>query len=343
MFFEIKEGYLRYTRYKNSLVFTEKSTNSQFFQPVITDGTVAGTKLVTDYINDLVPGSVSNVISAVGTQDFLFVMDGGSGGKVFNGTSIDDFDLNGDYFHGFKIGQKHVVMTDFSMFVYDSATATSSELPVEPYYFSEPIANGPKVFFHNSQSYVYETDGTPTGTKKISSLTAGESNYDPYVFATEDQLLYSVNNAGNTELWIVDLVTGADSLFTRVKSASSFYIQPYVFKAGDNIVYARYTSAEGREYWVYNPGPTATHDPVPHIDLRLVPNPATHELELSFGDDLLSLTKLTLFNSEGKPVKEIPIDQKQMKIDLHQVSPGLYYVQVSNDRQVFNGGSFVKI
>jgi hypothetical protein len=65
--FDIKTDYLRYSFYKNSMIFTEKSTNFDLFSPVITDGTKAGTKLVTQYINEIVSPDIADVQSAVGT------------------------------------------------------------------------------------------------------------------------------------------------------------------------------------------------------------------------------------------------------------------------------------
>ena len=316
----IKSDFIKYSFYKNRLILTEKSTNFDLFPPVITDGTPEGTKLVTDFINDSLAVGISDVQSAVGTTDFLFVKTV-SGGKVFDGNEVSNFPLTGNYNHGFKLGHLNIVFSDFDIMVYDSLDGTSKLLPVEPYYFSEPVSNAGKVYFHNSDSYIYETDGNG-GTKKISSLTTGSLNYDPYLFATDDFLLYSTNNGNNTELWTVDLTTDLDSLFSTIKRSSNNNFSLNAFMSGEHLIYARSTTAEGYEYWVYNPLPTGIRDLTASHPLMLSPNPAENELIISFDSEIPAQSSLSIFNVTGQIVFRSAIDADQMRLDISSFIPG---------------------
>ena len=340
--FEIKSDYLRTSYFKGNMIFTEKSTNFDLFPPVITDGTPSGTKLVNDFINDALPGVVSGVTSAVGTTDFLFVQTSG-GGKVFDGTTITNFPLSSDYNHGFKIGHLNVVFSAFDIVVYDSLDKSTKNLPVEPYYFSEPISNSTKVFFHNNASYLYETDGTAAGTKKISSLTAGEFNYDPFLFYTQDLVLYSANRNSNTELWIIDLNTYTDSLFSVIKPSNNPIVNPYAFRTGDHIIYPRYTATYGREYWVYNLFTTATKDLPGFQPISISPNPFTDEVNVFLGNNNPGSSNLSVYNTSGQMLMNQIIYADHYKLNMQGLNPGLYIIQVVTSDGVKYRGTAVKI
>jgi len=338
--FELKPDFLRFSYYGNSILFTEKSTNFSYFPPVITDGTIQGTMLVTDFINDVIADDISNVTSAVGTTDFIFV-NTPDGNKVFDGTNVKNFNLAGDYIHGFKLGQYHVLFSTYYIALYDSSDGSALELFVEPSYFSEPIANQEYVFFHNADGYVYQTDGTPSSIKKISSKTIGSLNYDPYLFATDDVLLYSTNQGNNVELWVVDLATSMDSLFNIVKPYG-YQIDPYAFKAGDHIVYARYTAMEGNEYWVYTPLQTGVKDIWSTTQLIMSPNPVENELTITLDQEIPLHSRLFIYTSAGQLMRSSHVETQQMRVDLTGFSAGQYFIRIETGSGIRFGGVFVK-
>jgi hypothetical protein len=250
--------------------------------------------------------------------------------------------LAGDYIHGFKLGHFNVVFSSYYVTVHDSLDGTIKQLPVEPYYFSEPIAGNGRVFFHNSESYVYETDGTVAGTKKISSLTAGEFNYDPYFFAGNNYLLYSVNHANNTELWRIDLNTDTDSLFSVLKPASSPIISPYAFTIGDHLIYARYTSAAGSEYWVYDGLPTGIKEVQSYHPILMSPNPAENKLTLTFEQGAMVHGEVFIFNTAGQSVSKASVYSDHLDLDITGFNPGQYFIRLISGNEIQYSGSFVK-
>ena len=340
--FDIKPDYIRFSFYEKNMILTEKSTNFDLFPPLITDGTIDGTMLVEDYINNAIPGSAFGISSAVGTEDFIFIKTV-AGGKVFNGDDISAFSLSGEFIHGFKLGRRNVVFSDFDLMVYDSLTKTSVSIPIAPYYFSEPISYNGKVYYHDDFGHlVYETDGTIIGTKKIGSTPTGSFNYDPYLFANGDKLFYSANVGSNTELWVIDLNTDADSSFSKIQPASISYITPEVFSVGQFLVYARETTAEGSEYWVYDPMTTAVHDPNPIQPLTIIPNPAAEEIHFAFDGNLPASSMLLIYDATGKIVSEAKSILNEVSMDVSALSPGRYFVDVKNKSEVLFKGSFIK-
>ena len=339
--FELKADFTTFSYFNSSIIFTEKSTNSNIFPPVITDGTIEGTMLVTDFINASITDDIDNVNSAVGTTDVLFV-NTETGGKVFNGTSVENFNVTGDYIHGFKLDHLHILFTSLDIAVYNSLTGFGTELALEPYYFSEPISDAGNVYFHGDDGYVYRTNGTQSGTKKISSTTIGATNYDPYLFASEDIVLYSTDQGNDTELWIVHLESELDSVFNTIKPSWGFIIEPYAFLAGGNIVYGRYTQTDGREYWVYNQLPTGVKDLPESHSITLSPNPVEDEVIITFGEELPANTSLSIYNAAGQILWHSPVSKDKQVVDITGFSSGQYFIHIRTDEGNQYGGSFVK-
>jgi hypothetical protein len=339
--FEIKSGFIETSYYKNNLILTEKSSNFDLFPPIITDGTVAGTKLVTDFINEMVTPDITTAQSAVGTTDFIFVQTA-SGGKVFDGSTVSNFALTDDYNYGFKLGHLNVVFSSYEIMAYDSMDKTSKLLPVDLYYFTEPISHNGKVYFHNTDKYVYESDGTMAGTKKIGSQATGALNYDPYLFATDQFLLYSADRGNNTEFWSIDLNTDVDTLFSVIKPASNANFVPNAFLSGNHLVYARSTSAEGNEYWVYDPMTSGTKDLTSTHSITISPNPADLEVRITFDDVIPAYTNLSIYNVSGQIVLRSHIEADQLKLYISQFIPGQYYLQLESSNGIQYGGSFIK-
>jgi hypothetical protein len=296
---------------------------------------------VTDYINNIVLNDIGAVESAVGTENFIFASTS-QGGKVFNGTTVANISLSGDYNHAFRVNNRNLVFSGYDILVYDSTSGASTLLPVAPSYFSEPILHNEKVYFHNDGSFVYETDGTSTGTKKISSKTVGSFNFDPYLFGKDDKLYYSTNQGDNTELWEIDLTTVLDSSFSVIKPAASSIIEPFAFEAGGNLVYAKYTTSLGNELWVYNSLPTAVKDNLLQDQVNIFPNPAINEIYIHFNEEIPSGSQLFLYNAEGNCIKKQPISGKEFRLNIGEFSQGIYFMQINSDKGYFTS-RFLKI
>ncbi len=336
--YEVDPLLITYSYYQDKMILTEKSTGSGF-PPVITDGTVDGTMLVTDYINAV--SAVDEVESAVGTANFMFV-NTISGGKVFDGSGLSDFTLAGSYIHAFRLSNLNVVFSNFDVMVYDSLLGSTVQLSKEFNYFSEPVSNGSKVFFHEDDDFVYETDGTVAGTKKISSTTLGNLNFDPYLFASGNNLFYNTRQPTGHELWVVDLDSGLDSLFSVYKPATAFSINPFMINVGDHLLYAKSTNADGREFWVYDDTPTSVRNLVDAHKIIISPNPADHEVIISFDTDTPLNTNVSIYNTSGMLMGRSKLTSNQIRFNISNFVPGQYFLQINSNTDVQYLGAFIK-
>jgi hypothetical protein len=338
--FEIKPDFLEFSLYKNNIVFTERSTNFEYFQPVITDGTPEGTKLVVDFINEVVTDDIPKVNSAVGTTEFLFASTN-NGGYRFDGTSTLDNFPNGDYYGGFNMGNQHAVFSYTYIYVYNHDNGGITTIFDDVDFFTEPIEHNGKVYFH-SNGFVYETDGTIAGTKKISTNTAGNSITGAHIFPTNDLLLYTSEQGGNTTLRVVHFQTGVDSLFSNIKASNDQNLQPYAFQVNDNIIYARITSTHGREYWTYTEPTSGTHDFEEILSLSLSPNPAFDELIILLDAQTTPADKIFVYNTMGQRMPTAIKEGENIRLDISGFSQGLYFVEITLDKTTRYFGSFVK-
>jgi hypothetical protein len=65
------------------------------------------------------------------------------------------------------------------------------------------------------------------------------------------------------------------------------------------------------------------------ISFEIYPNPATDELNLNFDMvDISPDTRVELVNSTGGVVLEMKIVQKQTKLDIQNIQPGIYVLKI---------------
>jgi hypothetical protein len=209
-------------------------------------------------------------------------------------------------------------------------------------YFSEPVSSDNKVFFHEDDDFVYETDGTVPGTRKISSITLGTNNFDPYLFASDNKLFYNTRQPAGYELWVVDLASGMDSLFSLYQPVTTFNIDPYMFNAGDHLLYAKNTNADGREFWVYDDSPTAVRNLVNAHKIIISPNPADNEIFVSFNTDIPLNTNVSVYSTSGILMERSPLTSKQIQFNISDYVPGQYFLQINSKTDVQYLGAFIK-
>ena len=343
--YHIKVDFLEYSRFGDHIIFTERSTNSEIFPPVMTDGTLAGTMLVKDYVNSIVTNDITSVETAVGIEDVIFLngINGTNSSQIFDGLTLTSTSIFGDPYKGFRIDDTYLLFTDFDINIYDAVTFEVGSLGVEPDFSTNPILFDGKVYFHNTGGFVYETDGTFAGTKKVSSNTTGSFNFDPYMAGHDGVLFYSTVIGNNLELWAIDLETDTDSLFTVVRPAASSILDPYIFPVWDKILYPKYTSAQGNEMWVYDPVMTSLKDEVlREAGFQLYPNPVSDHLYITYQLAILSSADVLFLNNEGKLIKTLKLQNAQQQINLAELSSGLYHVYVQSGSRKIYVDSFLK-
>jgi hypothetical protein len=252
------QGYMRGSVYKKGIVFSEKSTNSTKAAPVWTDGTFLKSIAIEDYMQPLV--GFDKVEVAVGIGDFLLVE--GTVNKInktylTDGTAAGTKEIAtwGTLATSHYVNGKWFVLTDNSLYIFNDKTKELEEIVHnEVDYFSNPYIYKNKLYFHDSDGFIRVSDGTATGTKKISKASKGATYFDPVLWGKGDSLFYSVREG--TKKWrAINLTTGADELFADTKSDLNF--NPSIGNIGNQIIFSKYEDASGQELWQFNPSTTA--------------------------------------------------------------------------------------
>jgi hypothetical protein len=74
-------------------------------------------------------------------------------------------------------------------------------------------------------------------------------------------------------------------------------------------------------------------DPViDDMDILVYPNPAKENIFLKFSEIPKTVTKLNLYNSQGKSVSQILTDKQEGLINVQHLAPGLYFLQIGDSK-----------
>ncbi len=248
-----------FSTYKNSVIISEKSTNTTKSPAIITDGTKNGTKPLKDFLTNVI--KFETIESVTSVKDKIFV-DGYIKDATNNlirkkyitdltvaGTKVSDYS---DFQYAFDVNNSIVVTTQDYVTLYNSSTNALEEIAYGKGSFSEPIATNNKVFYHDQDSYVWSYDIATKKTKKISTIPAGKSNYEPYLYSKGDSLFYNAYTANGVDLYAINLKTGKDSLFSNLQTSTSSITAPSIAPLKDQLIFKRTTDAHGVELWTNN-------------------------------------------------------------------------------------------
>ena len=76
--------------------------------------------------------------------------------------------------------------------------------------------------------------------------------------------------------------------------------------------------------------------------IEIFPNPATNELHVKIRTAIITPVTITIYNMQGKVVKQITIKQNENVIDVSELQQGVYSVRVSGNGLICNE-RFVKM
>lgn len=246
-------GFMKGTPYKDFYVFHEKSTNFTKSTPIITDGILANSKEVKEYMTPFV--AFEEVTNAVGMGDYI-VAEGPVNGffetHISNGTVAGTKQVQtwGNLVSSYKVNNKWFLVTESSLYVLNETTQELEELVFDNVdYFSTPTKHKDKLYFHDKDGFVWQSDGTAANTKQVSQNNIGSTYFDAKLWGNGDSLFYSVRS-NNTKQWrVINLTTLSDNLF--VDTGLDLNFTPAIGAIGDQIIFTKYDAASGLELWKY--------------------------------------------------------------------------------------------
>jgi Secretion system C-terminal sorting domain len=335
--------YVKFSSYGTLKLAYEKSTNNVKMTPFITDGTVAGTKLVKDYIKPLY--TFSDIISAVGANDRLFI----TGRTTPNGQYIDivsDGTANGtstitvyggEIKSAFKIDNLYYVFTGSGLSVFNSLTKTTTELSSLVDFFAEPIAHLGKIYFIRNEE-IYSTSGTIASTKRLAKQNIGNFNFEPLLFAHKNFIYFNnLSNALSTEGNLLFRYNLTDSTETKITNLYPFgsFINPLITDINDVVLFTKITTTEGHEWWKINKASTPTTETYQIEALSVYPNPTSDFLVLP-SLKTMGNASFNLFDMTGKSVLNSSLDiTTDNKIAISHLQQGNYIVIVKTVNKLY--------
>ena len=170
---------------------------------------------------------------------------------VTNGTKSNTIAIDGyDFYSAYEINNTIFVFDGSSVNYYNNTTKKLQFIADKGGY-TKPIVNNGLIFFHDGNNFVWVLDAAKKTAKKVSTQSAGNSNYDPILFAKGDSIFYtSINNNGQD--WrAVNLKTSKDSIFTNFSGSLGFKVYPTMAALDNQLIFSRITDAEGSELWTY--------------------------------------------------------------------------------------------
>jgi hypothetical protein len=344
--FKLANGFMHYFRYKNLTLITEQSTNFTQSPALLTDGTVAGTQKVIDYLTPLV-GPIYELQSVVAADDYLFFTTkietdpGFFGNKqyVTDGTvaGTKEIDVFGNLREVKNIGGKYVLIGDYETGVCDSITKVYTSLNVTPSYWTEPILHKKKVYLHGDDDKIYATNGTLAGTTSILSLPSGSLGYDPFLFAKGDSLYLTYNNNGIATLKTVNLTNNQAADFVDFGVSGFQQENPFVAAVNNVLIFARQTANEGFETWRFGTFTSANKE-VLVGKLAISPNPVADFVEFSSLETLDAMAVLRVYSMDGQLLKTEKVGgQNNVRCDLNDLPLGVLVFELVDDTRVLVG------
>lgn len=344
---ETRPDFMQGSRFGNSSVFYERSTNFSPAAPFITDGTAAGTKTIADWVAPLT--GFSSISTACAAGDLVFI----SGYKLVGGfqykkAAVTDGTVAGTTDITFLDDILRVVKRDsatyflFSQYevaAYNPITQTVKDLATNVDYFGQQLLHNGKVYYH-VQGGIWETNGTAAGTKKLDVTPLGSSFYSPQMVAHDSLLYYTAKGANALELWAKNLNSGANTKITDIYPNNGLIVEPILEVLNGQVVFSRYTTEQGFELWKFGNPPSGVFDLTAAEPLAIFPNPAADYVVLDLPFDQLG-GRLSIFDQQGRVVRQSE-QLTAARVSLAGLGTGVYWLRYEHAASTKVGKLVVK-
>ncbi len=320
-----------------------------------TDGTTAGTILVTD-VN---PGSGNGVFYAIATTPNFMVFLGSSGSTtepfITDGTAAGTYScFNGSYnylagtpltFHFEKNGAVYYGDSEY-LFRADGTPAGNQLIRK----FSN-VGTGwenfnNEVFFCASDTgsayqgiELWKSDGTVSGTLLVKDIAAGTSNgfslttgwFKKRFICNGDMYFLATNTFGNTPyLWQTDgstsgTIPASPSSLTWITDALQWHYLT------DKIVFPGIdATTSGLEYWAYESPCNLTsiyQEPISNFSIEVFPNPTTNIVHIVASEKISEVQLMTL---QGQQIYNSTMANEDIEMDLNlgKFPSGIYILKI---------------
>lgn len=212
-------------------------------------------------------------------------------------------------------------------------------------YFESGFANEDSGYVDKTDDCAATTFVNPDSTYEMKVQTLGiNTNYvkgwidynNDGSFNNVNELVYNKvqenDNADSINITIPS--TAVQNTFLRVRIMVDLQFTPT--DACDN---PRYGQAEDYALYIYQPESLTSSQLIKKEDLQVHPNPSDGIFNIQLASNLASSSILKIYNTQGQIVLEKTVnvnDSPQLQISLENMQKGVYFVQISNQSNLFN-------
>ncbi len=327
-----------YSNYKNGVVVSENSTESDKFPPIISDGTANGTKTVSSYLHDL--GINHHVETAVGADNVL-LFEGDDGEYALVEDSLYEVTIHGSCLQSLVMDSVVVIRGSAGITAFNWVTKEHYDLGVGSAFSSPFVANGEKFYFFGGDDRLYEYDIKKFEYKRISNQTTGSFNLNPFIVHFEDDIFYWQKANPVSRLRRINLEEMTDTVFDTLPSDINYHATAVV--VGNKLLYSKQTDNLGLEWWVYNGENSSLIYRERPEEIRVFPNPVSERLYLAHLPNTTN-GEYAIFDLSGKRYTHKRSNTLiNSGIDVSSLKDGNYTLQFRNQQGELRTARFVKI
>lgn len=317
------------------------SSNSTF-EPLITDGTVEGTKPLLDELLSKNVDELQSISNCYGLNDLLIV-----GGKTKNGAEeaillnqqfqkikelkAPEFNLFGRV-RLYSLSGHLLIQSGSHLYSYETATGDLSRLSTFLIAATDSKILKDRFYAYFKETsginYFAVTDGTQQGTHKIDGWQSSVISEYNIQFRGDSIYYLTETNTQIKEIYTCHI----DSLTGRYFSDFGGRFRPTVMNVVNDIfVFSRNTAEEGVELYRFPMAEPSSSREEKELgsECRLVQNPVRDYVQLEFGTTIPTNGKLTLIDGNGRTIRQMNINgESRYFIPVTDLPSGWYYIKI---------------
>ncbi|MEO6189018.1 MAG: hypothetical protein ABIO44_00280 [Saprospiraceae bacterium] len=249
---------IQYSKFGESLIISDKSTNISQAEAIICDGTVSGTMTVKDAIKSRL--NLENVDDAIGLGNKIFIF----GKKVENGstkfinyilslTAIKDLGYLGNFKNVFAGGKYYFMHVGTELYSYD--TTNQKSLFIKDISGTQYLKSFKDNLFFTldgtTKKELWQTDGSLSGTIQVSN-DIGKTFLNVFNMGNYGNKIHYLRSLTEVELWEYDISSKQNRKLTSLFSSSPIIYEPALIYFKNKLFFAKETKEAGSELWVYS-------------------------------------------------------------------------------------------
>ncbi|MEO8149961.1 MAG: T9SS type A sorting domain-containing protein [Bacteroidia bacterium] len=190
---------------------------------------------------------------------------------------------------------------------------------------------------------LWKTDGSTAGTQQVKDIMTGTGSglqSDFYkIFSYGGTFYFTAYQSGtiDNELWKSDGTNaGTVKVMDIYAGTNGSYPNSFIILPNDNVIFLARDATHGRELWSFNlPGISSVEEQAT-FDFSVFPNPAfsNEKITMRLSEQVKENSAVHLFDLDGKKIfsKKIPIADKEIVLQLPDVMPGIYLLQITDKK-----------